>query len=62
MKYIYSDIIGLVKCTYSVHSKSAGNDLCHSLSGKNDSIKKILLMRPLRGGTTSIFLKKKIPS
>ena len=47
MKYNYSDMIRLVKCTYSVHSKSAGNDLCHSLSGKNDSTQKISLMRPL---------------
>ena len=47
MKYNYSDMIRLVNCTYSVHSKSAGNDLCHSLSGKNDSTQKISLMRPL---------------
>ena len=47
MKYNYSDMIRLVKCTYSVHSKSAGNDLCHSLSGKNDSTQKISLRRPL---------------
>ena len=47
MKYNYSDMIRLVKCTYPVCSKSAGNDLCHSLSGENDSNQKISLMRPL---------------
>ena len=46
MKYNYSDMIRLVKCTYSVNIKSAGNDLCHSLSDKNYFTQKISLMRP----------------
>ena len=44
MKYNYSDMIRLVKCTFAWKS---GNDLCHSLSDKNDSTQKFSLLRPL---------------
>ena len=51
MEYNYSDMIGLVECTYVrrilSRSKSAGSDFGHSLSGQIDSTQKISLMRPL---------------
>ena len=44
MKYNYSDMISLVKCTYAWKS---WYDLCHPLSGTNDTTQKISLIRPL---------------
>ena len=44
MEYNYSDMIRLVKCTCAWKS---WYDLCHSLSGTNDTTQKISLMRPL---------------
>ena len=51
MKYDYSDMIRLVKCTYvrsSLFIQNLLGMICATqMSGKNDSTQKISLMRPL---------------